>query len=58
MMLRNSFGLTEEADVIDRAVDQALEDGFRTGDIAQKKMGIVGTQEMTDAILERLVFSQ
>lgn len=54
MMLRRSFGLSAEADAIEEAVDQALEDGYRTADIAQKGMKTCGTQEMTDAILQRM----
>ena len=54
MMLRRSFGLSGEADAIEEAVDQALEDGYRTADIAQKGMKTCGTQEMTDAVLQRM----
>ncbi|MDE0021440.1 MAG: 3-isopropylmalate dehydrogenase [Candidatus Poribacteria bacterium] len=54
MMLRRSFGLRAEARAIEEAVDQALEDGYRTIDIAQKGMKTCGTQEMTDAILQRM----
>ncbi len=54
MMLRHSFDLTEEAQAIDDAVDQALEDGFRTGDIRQDGLAVVGTREMTDAVVARL----
>ena len=54
MMLRHSFELTEEAQAIDDAVDKALEDGFRTGDIRQDGLDVVGTHEMTDAVIARL----
>lgn len=54
MMLRHSFDLTEEAQAIDGAVDKALEDGFRTGDIRQDGLDVVGTREMTDAVVARL----
>ncbi len=54
MMLRRSFSLRDEARAIEDAVDQALEDGYRTADIAQKGMKTCGTQEMTDAILQRM----
>ena len=32
-MLRYSFGLDDEADLIEKAVVSVLEDGYRTGDI-------------------------
>ena len=56
MMLRYSFGLTDAADAVEKAVEKALNDGFRTGDIYQgqpdeKK---VNTREMGDAIIARL----
>lgn len=54
MMLRRSFGLRDEARAIEAAVDQALEDGYRAADIAQKGMKTCGTQEMTDAIIQRM----
>jgi 3-isopropylmalate dehydrogenase len=53
-MLRNSFGLEEEASEIERAVDEALEQGFHTADLDVKDGEIVSTKEMTDAILENL----
>jgi 3-isopropylmalate dehydrogenase len=34
MMLRYSFGLSDEADTIESAVEKALNDGHRTADIA------------------------
>jgi 3-isopropylmalate dehydrogenase len=49
-MLRYSFGLEKEAQAIERAVERALEDGARTPDLG----GALGTQQMTQAILERL----
>lgn len=56
MMLRYSFGLVEAADAIDKAVEQVLNDGYRTGDIAQGAVGEkkVNTREMGDAIVAAL----
>lgn len=54
MMLRFSFGLNEEADAIENAVNKTLDDGIRSADIAIKGQPTVGTTEMTDSILERL----
>ena len=55
-MLRFSFGLEDAAASIDAAVKQAIDDGFRTGDIYSGADGTrkVGTSEMGHAILERL----
>ena len=36
MMLRYSFDMIDEADAIEAAVNKALDDGFRTGDIMQE----------------------
>ncbi|MBQ3447323.1 MAG: 3-isopropylmalate dehydrogenase, partial [Synergistaceae bacterium] len=56
MMLRYSFGMNDEADRIERAVDEVLNDGLRTGDIFTGSEGtklITGSQ-MKDAILAKL----
>ena len=56
MLLRFSLGKTEAAEAIEAAVAKAIDDGFRTGDIATGKVGEkkVGTSEMGTAIIERL----
>jgi 3-isopropylmalate dehydrogenase len=54
MMLRYSFGMHEAASDIERAVDAALRDGYRTPDIWQEGCRKVGTIEMTDAVLHHL----
>ena len=53
MMLRYSFGMADEADDIVRAVDEVLEAGCRTADLAHGAPAMT-TEEMTDAILARL----
>ncbi len=55
MMLRYSFDLEEEAAAIEKAVDDVLTAGYRTGDIlgASKETPLTCT-EMTDKILERI----
>ncbi|MBN1892617.1 MAG: 3-isopropylmalate dehydrogenase [Clostridiales bacterium] len=56
MMLRWSFGLTEEADCIEKAIETVLENGYRTPDIAYTSDCIrVGTQEMTSRVIESIV---
>jgi 3-isopropylmalate dehydrogenase len=54
MMLRYSFGHLEIADRIDNAVKLVLATGLRTKDIAQPGCKEVGTQQMGDAVIERL----
>ncbi|MDW8105833.1 MAG: 3-isopropylmalate dehydrogenase [Armatimonadota bacterium] len=54
MMLRYSFGMEEAAKDIERAVEAALREGYRTPDIWQEGCKKVGTIEMTDAVLAHL----
>jgi len=52
MMLRYSFGLKREADVIDRAVELVFERGYRTPDIYSEGCIKAGTEDMTKAIIK------
>jgi 3-isopropylmalate dehydrogenase len=54
MMLRYSFDLTEEADLVDNAVRRALAAGVRTSDIVQPNTARVSTRVMGDTILREL----
>lgn len=55
MMLRYSFGLNEEAECIEKAVDSVLEKGYRTADIAgDNAENIVSCTEMTEKILAEI----
>ena len=55
MMLRYSFGLADEADCIEGAVDRVLDAGFRTADIMGSEQGEPLTcSAMTERILEAL----
>jgi 3-isopropylmalate dehydrogenase len=54
MMLRYSFDLGEEADVVESAVRRTLEAGVRTGDIARAGQTRVSTRSMGDAVLHEL----
>lgn len=54
MLLRYSFDMQREADLVDKAVAAVLEKGYRTGDIMQEGKKQVGTKEMGDAILAAL----
>lgn len=50
MMLRYSFGLSDEADAIESAVEKALNGGHRTADIAYGGEKILSTSEMGEKI--------
>ena len=53
MMLRYSFGLSEEAERIEKAVDKVLEEGWRTADIIGNSEGAPLTcTKMTEKIIE------
>jgi 3-isopropylmalate dehydrogenase len=54
MCLRYSFGKTEEAKLVERAVEKVLNDGLRTGDIMQPGKQQVGTKAMCDAVIAAL----
>ncbi|HLI22979.1 MAG TPA: isocitrate/isopropylmalate family dehydrogenase, partial [Stellaceae bacterium] len=54
MMLRYSFDLGEEADLVEKAITNTLASGVRTGDIMQPGMKRVSTTEMGDAVLAEL----
>ena len=53
MMLRLSFGLTKEADAVEKAVDEVLNQGLRTRDIAWGGSSVSGSA-MTKALVDRL----
>lgn len=54
MCLRYSFNMGEEADLLQKAITQALGKGLRTNDIVQDGMTAVSTKGMGDAILAEL----
>ncbi len=54
MMFRFSFDLDQEADAIERAVQQVLTEGYRTGDILSEGCKQVSTSQMGDLIAERI----
>ena len=53
MMLLYSFGLSKESDAIINAVDEVLEAGYRTADLAHGAPALT-TTEMTEKIIERI----
>ncbi|MCL6088471.1 MAG: 3-isopropylmalate dehydrogenase [Actinobacteria bacterium] len=56
MLLRYSFALTYQADIIEKAVNAVLEKGFRTADIYNNggKKKLVSTSEMGNLILNEI----
>ena len=54
MMLRYSLGLIKEAQTIESAVDEVLQQGYRTYDIMDEGKIKVGTKEMGDLIAGRV----
>ena len=54
MMLRYSFGLKDEADAVENAVETVLDAGHRTADIAAKGEKVLSTSEMGELIRAQL----
>ncbi len=54
MMLRYSFGLTKEAQAIEAAVEEVLNEGYRTYDIMDEGKTKLGTKEMGDLIAGKI----
>lgn len=54
MMLRFSFDLREEADQIERAVEEILQEGYRSKDIARDNENSIGTDQMVKLIKEKI----
>ena len=55
MMLRYTFGITDAADAIEKAVSDVLDQGLRTGDIFSEGCTKVGTIEMGDAVVKAVL---
>jgi 3-isopropylmalate dehydrogenase len=54
MLLRHSLGLEQEAQAVERAVDAVLDQGVRTGDIADPGCEVVGTTVMGDLVVRQI----
>jgi 3-isopropylmalate dehydrogenase len=54
MLLRWSFGMEEEARMLETAVEKVLAGGLRTADIMQPGMARVGTSVMGEAVIREL----
>ncbi len=55
MMLKYSFKLDEEYQAIETAIRKTLKDGYRTKDISQQEMNIIGTDKMGDIIKDNIL---
>jgi len=54
MLLRYSFGMDEDAGLIEQAIERVLQSGLRTADIMQTGRARVGTAVMGEAIVREL----
>lgn len=54
MMLKYSFGMDKAYDLIEKSVEETLNQGYRTPDIWSEGSIKVGTKEITDKILENI----
>ncbi|MFI3172384.1 MAG: 3-isopropylmalate dehydrogenase [Eubacteriales bacterium] len=54
MMLRFTFDLDKEADAIEAAIAEVLEEGYRTIDIMSEGKQLIGTVEMGDLICAKI----
>jgi 3-isopropylmalate dehydrogenase len=55
LLLRHSFEMEKEAKEIEQAVENVLEKGYRTADIAQVGKKTVGTKEMGELIANEII---
>ena len=55
MMLKYSFGLQKESDAVEQAIVSVLEAGYRTADLKEGGKTTVGTKQIGDLIIERIV---
>ena len=54
MMLKYSFGMIDDSQLIEKAIQNVLLKGFRTPDIKQKNEIAISTQEMGKAVINEL----
>ncbi len=55
LMFRYSFGLDQEAEAVEKAVESALSEGYRTPDIGVDGSNVVSTAEMGEIVASRIV---
>ncbi len=54
MMLKYSFNLIEEGNVIEEAVNRVLEKGYRTADISEENTKLTSTTEMVEHVINEI----
>jgi 3-isopropylmalate dehydrogenase len=54
MMLRTTFGLESEANVVEAAVETVLNAGHRTPDLATSGQPTIGTTDMTGLVIDQI----
>ncbi|UOE93352.1 3-isopropylmalate dehydrogenase [Alkalihalobacillus sp. LMS39] len=54
MMLKYSFGMVKEAEIIEEAISHVLNAGHRTGDISKQGDAILSTTEMTEKVVDAI----
>jgi len=54
LMMRYSLAMPEEALLVEKAVNEVLQDGFRTKDIFQQGKKLIGTEAMGEETLKKL----
>ena len=52
MMLKYSFDMIEDSELVEKAVQNVLLKGLRTADIKERAEKIISTNEMGDAVIE------
>lgn len=57
MLLRESFGLDDAANRIETALSQVWQQGWRTADLEEADCRTLGTQAMTDRVVEEILQS-
>jgi 3-isopropylmalate dehydrogenase len=55
MLLRESFGLAAEAELVERAAVRVWQQGWRTSDLTNNGYRVAGTKEMGELVAEALV---
>ena len=53
-MLKYDLSRPEGSELIERAVEKVLDQGYRTGDIYSEGFKKVGTKEMSDAVVNAI----
>jgi 3-isopropylmalate dehydrogenase len=54
MMFIYTFEMTQAGEIIEAGIQQTLQHGYRTEDIAEEDTKVVSTTEMTEAIIEQI----